>query len=250
MIADMSPRLSETESRRGISGIIRRDGPAVAVAAIATIAVELGIYLLGRACGAGIRNSTLAALATGVLWTAVASGVLAGGGKNSLGSLLRGGIVADASAVVLIVLWLSVPQMTLLAALKVYCIYAAMALAAVAAVTAAKSPDGKYTMGVAAAVVMFVSLTTPLWIGGMLAEADPKITRNIVTWATYANPFYCVIAAVEQMRFVWHRAPLMYHITRIGDSAAPPPVPWFAAAAIYACLAVMLSLVSLLRRRR
>jgi len=250
MIADTRARHSDPASQRGIGGVLRRDGPAAAAAAIATIAVELGIYLLGRACGAGARNSALAALATGTVWTAVASGVLAGGGKNSLGALLRGGIVADASAVVLVVLWLSVPQMTLPAALKVYCIYAAMALAAVAAVTSARSPAGRYTMAVAAAMIMFASLTTPLWIGGLLAEADQQTAQNIVAWAAYANPFYCVTAAVEQMRFVWHRAPLMYHITRIGDSAAPPPVPWFAAAAIYACLAVMLAAVSLLRRRR
>ena len=100
-------------------------------------------------------------------------------------------------------------------------------------------------------LVLLAALATPFWIGGTLAAAGELTAGHVVAAAVYANPFYAVTSAVvHQTQFVWHQAPWMYRITRIGDYAAPPPVPWYSAAVLYGSLAAVLAAAQVLRPRR
>ena len=132
---DSPPQPPRGES---LGGILRRDAAALVSATAGTVLVGCGVYVLGRGVGSGRAFSCLAALAALACWTALAAPVLAAGGRGWLSRVLRGGIVADAGGVALALLCLAAgPCLTLLAAVEIYCVLGAMALASVAAVSSA-----------------------------------------------------------------------------------------------------------------
>lgn len=247
MIAASQPL--PTQSPVGaLRGLLGRDGwPALAGAA-ATVVVEVGFFLGAVACGVNGRQAAMASLAAGIVWVALAAPAMAAGASGGLGALVRGGVAADASAVWLIVLWLASPHVSLLAAVKIYCICAAVALSAVAAVRCAIAPAGRFALAAAASIVFMAALASPFWAGGAVLAAQAH-RHAIVAAAVYANPFYCIWSVLaDQMPYAWHQAPVMYRITQFGTYFAVPPVPWYAAAVIYAAAAGLLAATNLLRR--
>ncbi|MDY6912933.1 MAG: hypothetical protein SVT52_00510 [Planctomycetota bacterium] len=241
-------------SRGPVRPLLGIEWPLLLAAGAVTIGLELGAYGLILACGGSRLGAVLASLAVMVSWTALSPAVLAAGGRSSLSALLRGVIVADASTVTLVVFWLATPAVTFLAAVKVYCTLAAMAIAAVAAVRCARSEFGRYALAVAVAAGLMAAVTTPFWVGGLLLAVNAPTRPVVASLAVWLNPFYCITAAtVEKTHFIWHQAPVMYHVTRIGDYAAAPPVLWYTSAAACAALAAILTgangLVSIRSRR-
>ncbi len=246
-----NPGFPTALGREPAKGVFARHGWAVLTISAVTVAVELGVYLLAMACGAGPRNATLAGIMTIAVWLALAGPAMAASGRSAFGMLLRGGIVADASAITLMVLWRAGPYVTLGAGAKIYCTCAAMALLAVAAVACARSVAGRCAAAVVTAGVLSTAMATPLWIGGLLRSAAHATSQTIAAWALYINPVYSMAsAAAKSTGFVWHHEPVMYGITRIGDFAAAPPVPWYSAAMIYGAGACVLGAINLMRRRR
>jgi hypothetical protein len=250
----MDPEASTTAARAGAGGLralVARDGRAVLLAFAATVAAGVGVFAAARLAGAPQLQAALAALATTVLWVALAAPVLAASGADALAALLRGGCIADAAAVTLIVLWIACPQVTLLAAVKIYCVLAAMALLGVAASRLARSPAGRSAVALATSAALTVALASPFWVGGALEAAPQEAANQVAAAAVYLNPFYAVTAATaEQSRFVWHQASVLYRITRIGDYAAAPPAHWYPCALVHAGVAVLLAAVAALRHRR
>ena len=225
--------------------ILARDAPAMLAAAIATIALLLGVFFLTRA-RTGEPNASLAALAAGAAWVALAGSVLAAGGRTWLPAVLRGGIVADASGVALVVIWLLSPHVTFVAAIKIYCIYTACALLGVAAVCCARTAAGKYAAAVLAAAAIMLVLASPFWAGGIVRAAGRNAGPAIAAAAVHANPFYSITAAVfEQTHFSWNTAPVMYNEVQQIGSPAPR---WYSAAAIHATAAVLLAAIALMRQ--
>ena len=232
----------------------------VIAAAGATLAIQNGIYA-ASAASIWPREAVLTTLAASILWIAVSAGTLAAGAATSLRAVLRAAAVADASAVTLIVLCLAARDPTsghryvpIVGALKIYCTYAAVALAAAAAVRCARSPAGRAAAGVLVAAPRRAALATPLWSGGIRnppARAGQSARTEGITFIGEAlsfNPFYSITSAVaDRTGFVWHQAPLMYRITAVGDIVAPPPVRWYAAPIRYAGAALLLAAVALLR---
>jgi len=227
--------------------LLAENGWAVASAAIATIAVEMGVFVAGLAWRMPRLHAALAALAVCVLWTALAAPVLAAFGRTAMAALLRGGIVADASLASLLVLWAACDEMTFPAALKIYCILAAVALAGIAATRLARTPAGRCACAVAASAVLLAALASPFWIGGAIHGQPRATAEGVAAAAVYANPFYAATACLtETARFVWHQAPVMYRITRIGDYAAAPPLLWYPAAIVYLSAAGVLAILAAL----
>ncbi len=252
MTISSNSRPDGQEGTTSVRALLRRDGPGLLGISAATIAVVLGTYGIGLAGGAGPRGATLGALAAACVWIALTAGVFAARGDDWLGALLRGGITADASGVALLVLWLSSPSLTLLSAAKIYCTLLAMALLGVAAARVPRTSPSRYVAALLVAFVMTALLATPFWTGGLLKLSGEGIRETVVRWAVFANPFYCITAEIaERTGFVWHEAPLMYGygLTRIGDYAAPPPPPWYAAAWRWAVAALILSLGRILLDR-
>jgi hypothetical protein len=229
---------------------LARDGPAALAASLATVAVELGVYFAVRAA-TGELFGALACLAASAVWVAAAAPAFAADARGTLGALLRGGIVADASAVALIVLWVASPYVSLLAAVEVYLIYAAMALLAVAAVRAARSRTGRCAAAVLAAAAMMLALATPFWMGGLLRASAPPVRDWLLSAAVKVNGFYSITAAVfDRAHFVWDEARFMYgRVQQMHDYVAPS-ARWYSAAAVHAVAAALLAATHLVRRRR
>ena len=233
-----------------------RDGRATVAAAAATIVVELGACFVPLAVGVRPHEAVLTALAATVVWVVLAAPAFAASGRGGLGALLRGGIVADASGIVMIVFWLigragAWPEMvTFLSAAKIYCTVAAVALFAVAVVGCFAGEPARFAAAVGAAVLLLAASASPLWVGGLLHGLSRPAAATAAAWAVYVNPFYSVTAAVnEQTGFLWHQYGVMYGLTWIGDFGVPP-VRWFAAAAIYGAAALVLGLACTLGRAK
>ncbi len=231
--------------------IIRADGWALVIGAAATVAVELGAFFLARAGGAGLTASMLVSLAVSAVWVALASPAFGAGGQGIMSCWLRGGAVADASAIALFVLWLVVPAMTFVSAVKIYCIYAAVALAAAAVVGVGKSSAGRAGLAVAVAVALMIALASPVWLGGPVSYLEGEAAQALTSAAVKANPFFAVMAAVsENVRQPWTEMTLMYELTALGDTVPLPPVRWHAPVPIYLAVVAAGLGASLVRRRR
>ena len=234
----------------GVGWLVRTDGPAVLVAATATIIVELGAFALARWRGAGSAAAMLTMLAVSTVWVAMASPTMAAGGQRIISSWLRGGVVADASAVALVVGWLAAPEMTFLAAVKVYCIFAAVCLAGTAVVAIGRTSAGRYALAVTVAVVLMIALASPVWLGGPAGYLGPDGRQTLALAAVRANPFFGVTAALSDSgQYVWPEMSVMYGMTALGDSIPLPPVGWRWPVIVYLAAAAAGLGASLLRRR-
>jgi len=239
--------------------LLRRNGWAMGALAVATLVVELGVYFGARLLAIGPGASLLAALAAAAVWTALAAPAGAAGGTSRLDALFRGGTVADASAVSLVVLWLvvphnsrNVPLIGFPAVMKIYCTLAAMALLAVAVVVCARSKAGRHILAVAVAVAFMVLLSSLFWAGAPLAATDGADQRmRMASALLWTNPFSSIAVTVAPSTgFDWVRRGLMYNVTPIRDIPTSS-VPWYAAAVCYLCLAGMATAAgTLLRRNR
>ena len=239
-----------------VSALLRHNAWALAGLLAATLLVELGVFAGGRMLGIGPKASALAALAAAVVWTALAAPAAAAGGRDTLASLLRAGTVADASAVALVALWLIArnpdtgdPYVTFLAAVKIYCTLAAMALAAAAVVLCARSASGRGILCVCVAAGFMVLLTSLLWVSIPLAAAPEQTQARIATAAVWLNPFCSVASAVvRETQFVWHGYGMMYSLSPVYHYPMAS-VPWYAASVCLGCVGGMAAAGAFLRRR-
>jgi len=229
--------------------LMARDGRAVLLVLLLTVAAELGVYFSVRPA-TGEMLALLAALAATAVWIAIVSPAMAASAGSGLSALLRGGIVADASAVALLVLWAVCPFLSFVAAVKIYCIHAAMALFAVGAVRSARKPAGRHAAAAVTAAALMLALATPFWAGGAVHAAGQSTRRVLVSAAVYVNPFYATTDALfAETGFVWDEASFLYeHVQQLVDYAPPSP-RWYAPILLLGGLAVVFSAVVLLRKR-
>ena len=238
------------EGPKTVRDLLARDGWPAASAATATLVVELSAYLCARAFAVPTPEALVACLAVTAIWVALAAPVFCAGGATTIGAALRGLSVVDASAIALLLVWLAArPYLTFLATAKIYCVLAATGLASWAIVDCAQRTAQRYVLAVFIAVVSFVVLAGPFWIGGVLNASSPETARVATAVTVHANPFYAMVAALPaETPFVWHLSDMMYGRTRIGEYTPAPEPRWYAAAAIYASLAGIAVAAGLLYR--
>lgn len=238
-------------ARTWIREILARDGWAMLAAACLAVCVQLGVFLAASVRGTQADCAVAGALATAVVWVAIACPILAAGPERAWGGLMRAGTAADASVVLLIVLWATEPQITFPAIVKIYTVLAGVALAGMAAARCARSAAGRYTAGVAAAVVLLAIGSGPFWFGGIRNALDSEQARTALSWTMHANPFCSVTDAVDaDTPFVWHKRGWLYWVADSGAYPDPRPTRWYSAAAIYLPIAAVLGIVALACRRR
>ena len=238
-----------------LRSLLACQGAAVIASAAATFAVIVGFYAAACVSGAPSGNCILAALAAGTIWTAVASPIMSAGAAGALASAMRLAAVVDTAGVSLLVIWLCGRVgigggVGFVAAVKIYCVWAVMALAGFAAVFLARSAAGRYAIGVAAGLVGLLAAASPFWTNGIVEHVDAQTRQAVVTAAVQCNPFYAVMASVvDQTRLVWHQAPVLYDITRIGQYNAPAPAMWHPFVIRCGALALFLAACAVIRRR-
>ena len=240
-----------------LAALLRRNGWAMGTIASATVLVELGAYATGRMLNIGPVGSALAALATAAVWTALAAPAGAAGGRRWIDALFRGGTVADASGVALVVLWLIVPHntksgqpyLTFLAIVKIYCTLAAMSIAAVSIVCCARTAAGRHILAVTVATVFILLLSSLLWASVPLAAAAPESHTRVAAVTLWINPFWSIrTAVVRETGFDWFGYPIVYRISRVRGYSTPN-VPWYASAVTCLCAAGIATAVAFLHRR-
>jgi len=244
----LSAATGPARPRGPVRQLLSANAWALVGGAVATVVVGLAVPVAAVAFREGnplayvfrggqlTPNEALATLAVCTLWAALAAPALAASGPAAWDALVRGGIVADASVPALLVLWALCPQVTFVAAVKIYCVLAAMVLFGTA---------GRYAAAALASVAMLIVLASPFWVGGAIHNQPRPVVRAVTEAAVLANPFYAVTASVtETMRFTWHQAGLLYRLTRIGDYAAAPPLSWYPAVAVHLAAAAALGAVA------
>ena len=240
---------SETDSSSAQPGLFRtllkRDGWPVLAIALATVGVQLGVFLIPQAFGAERGRLVPASLIITGVWVALAAAIFAAGPCSTFSGLLRGGCVIDATAVLLAVLWLSTPQVTFLAAVKLYCIYASVAFCAIAFARFASTLRFRYLGAVLGALILTAAQAGLFWLPGLIQLASTSEDQSaIAAWGLRANPLYGVFSAIaEESGFVWHYAEVMYRITPLGEDIAVGSVQWYEPMAIWLITAAVLATI-------
>ncbi len=216
----------------------------------ATVAVQVSVFLVPLACGASARRLLPASLIIAGVWVALASPIFAAGPQSTISGLLRGGCVADATAVLLIVLWLLAPGVTFVAAVKLYCIYASVAFCGIAVARWARTVRFRYLWAVVGATVLTVLQGGLFWTPGLLRMFPTEYKTALAGIGLRANPLYGVFSAIaDESGFVWHYAEVMYRITPLGEDIPVSPVQWYEPMVIHLAVATAIAIWALLRRR-
>jgi len=233
--------------------LLKRDGwPMLSIASL-TVAVQLGLFMLAGAWEVPDRMRVPGVLIVAGVWTAIASGVFAAGPRSAMSGLLRGATVIDASIVLLAVLWLQTPIVTLVSSLKIYCIYAAVALCSILAARCALTARFRYLGAVCAGVLLTLLQAGLFWLPGILRLSPPEHKAYIAGVGLKLNPLYGVFSSIAaESGFVWHYAGIMYDITPLGEDIPVPPVEWWEPMAFYLIVAGILGVACAVvgRRRR
>ncbi len=230
----------------------RRDGKGIVAALLLTMAAELGMYAAAIHSDIAPADAVLATLAVMTLLCAIAPPALAAGGRGTFSALLRGGVVADATGLAMLILWglgpagPSGPVLTLWGVCKMYLVLAAVTLTGVAAVSLPLRPTGRCIAAGVVAVGLVLALASPIWISAWIGTGLERSTQEqAAELAVWVNPFYAVTqAGYEGRPFIWHEWRSMYRWTRLGEYVSPPPISWGATAGLYAALAAVLGTVA------
>ena len=235
-------------------GPLRKElAPGLAIVAV-TLAAEMGGFFLAYGSGLGLRSVAVAALMTAAVWTALAAPIFGAGACGALRSLIRAGLVADATFLTLLVIWVwwnrhpsqtgQPGEMTFTAILKVYCTFAAMTVLAAGAVNCPRRAAGRYIVAVIVAACMMLALASPLWAGGLIAATDGAARAPVADMAVWLNPFYSITTPlIDSLNYVIHQEGVMYQLTLIGDYVPAPACPWFTVIAIYLPLGILLLVI-------
>jgi hypothetical protein len=214
-----------------------------------TLMVGVGAYVLSlplsAALGAGLT------LAVSLLWVVLAAPIFAAGGRTPLDGLLRGGAVADASLVVLLVLAAGSPALSLVGALNIYLLWSAVALTECAAVVLARRSWSRRMLSLAAGMAAVLVAGGPFVGNGLLLGLRGG-WRQWSAWAVVAlNPLLAAFSCLPGgFACVWQERPILYEHTVLGRDVPMPTVGWYVTAVAYALLAAVFGAVAAGRRRR
>ncbi len=240
-----------SESPQTFRGRFWSEAPAVLTIMIVTILVELGTFIVGRCYGSSFGNSLLGALGVSVLWCAIAPGAVSVTGRGLMSTFVRGGIVADSTAISMLVLWIigygQPGGLNFLGVMKIYCICVPLVLVSVGCVAIVKTPVGRSVAALIAVVFLTLALASPLLINPWIVDGG-SAGETLGSWAVRVNPFFAVCdAVVMQTGFIWRQGELMYEWSQLGEAVIPPPVEWYQTALLYAGIALGLWIVAWIR---
>lgn len=235
-------------------GWLARNAMATLVAGAVVLAMELGVFFLARAMGANLPSAIVATLAAMTALTVLAAPALAAGGRDVLGALLRGGVVADAGAVALLTIYVLTRSedggLGFVTICKIYGVLVSVTLLAVAAVCVPRRPSSRAMAAILVATGLAVLLASPIWISAHLADSPGAADVDLATWAVRVNPFWAVCdAAVGDLAFQWATWGSMYEWTRLVEYVMPRETAWWETCGLALAGAAGLAIVAIWRRR-
>ena len=236
---------------RGLGqGLLGRNIRAVLAAAAITLAVQLGTFYAARESMPAGTADVLTALLS-ALWVIIAAPVFAAGGGGLGDGLIRGGAVADAGAVVLIVLAAAGDAFGFRGALGLYLIWMSIALAESALVCLARRPASRHVVAAVAAGGVLAISAAPFWTNSAVLAARGPWRLWACRVIVAANPVFATSQCLSgEVEFVWNERPILYGHSVLGRDVPRPAVAWYVTASGYALVAAGLAGVGVIRRRR
>ncbi len=233
--------------RPPLAALLNTHGRVMLLAATATFLVGCGAFLGGVGWGLPAQRAAMMALFATTVWIALLAAPLAAAADDWLGGLCRGGILADASILTLIVIGLY-PQtgLSLLGGAMIYLLWAAIAIAASLAV---RLVANRAAGAACVVVVTMVAAGSLFWSPGLLNATAGSATHVAATTVLAVNPMAAVIKAADgDGAFVWSQQSVMYGITRIDQDFPAPTLPGWLPGAIWWLAAAALTAVGVFRR--
>jgi hypothetical protein len=120
----------------------------------------------------------------------------------------------------------------------------ALSLFGAGVVNLSRAAAARFSLAVAASIIMFAAAATPFWTGGLLESSHGQ---EAARWAVWVNPVYCMTSAMSdriEFAFAWHQAKVLYGITRLGDYRAPPPIGWYTAPLLWGSCGAFFTMIS------
>ena len=223
--------------------------PGVGIVA-ATVAVEVCAYL-GAAAVLPSSEAAVLALLTALAWVILAGPVFAASGRTVLESLVRGGLTADAGVVVLVVLMAGQAGLTFASAVKVYLLWAAVAVAESFFVALAVDAVRRHALAAAAVIVLALVSAEPFWANGLVMRARGSARDHAAFIVAVANPVLATARCLdERVPFVWNEKPIVYEHTVLGRDVPMPAAPWYLTVIGFGGAGLGLALAAGARRRR
>lgn len=245
--------MSESDSHVGVASgcgrlrpdesVLRRNVYAMLIAAVITVAVQLGTYF--AASGAVVT------LLVSLLWVVIAAPVFAAGGRTVADGLLRGGTVVDAGIVVLIVLVATGPAVGAIGAIKIYLIWCSLALAGCSVAMLGRNVAGRHILAAVAVLLVLAVAAGPFWANGIIMAAEPPRREQIAFGVRAANPVFAVSECLaDDVKFVWNERPILYEYTVLGRDAPGVAAAWYVTAGAYGVISLAVGVIAAARRRR
>ncbi len=198
-----------------LNALWRRDGVAMGCNAVATVLVGAASFAIAKMAVVTPQARTAFTLSMMTAWIVLATAPLASAARTRLGSIARAGIMADASLVVLLILVFAGSRpLSLLSALKIYLLWAALAITAALVVGRGMS---RLVGAAAISLVVLAVMAHPFWAG----PARPSVAR--------------ALAAVDPWNAVLDAAAAAVPDSHQGQPAWPTATAaWWAAAVLIA----------------
>ncbi len=232
------------------SSLWRTDGWATLVSCLVTVALEVTVFLVTWRLTGFAETALVVTLAVMLVWAALAAPALASAGERFWGGGFRGGVVGDSIGLFVLALSAFIPELSFIAAIKIYLIVGMVVLAGITVTGIGRTPAGRSGLAVGfAALTMFV-LASPVWLSGVLGWLDGPARDTAAIWAVRINPFFAVAEAMRPgINFVWVREGVMYNLSPFFEEVPVPAASWLWVVGVFGAIALAAGVVAIIRRR-
>jgi hypothetical protein len=234
----------------GRPSVWRTDGWATLASCLVTVALEVTVFLVTWKLTGFADSALIVTLAVMLVWAALATPALASAGQRFWGGGFRGGVVGDSIGLFVLTLSVFIPELTFVAALKIYVIIAMVVLAGLAVTGIGRTPAGRSSLAVACAAFTMIVLASPVWLSGLAGSLAGPARDTAAIWAVRINPFFAIADALRPgIDFVWVRQGLMYRLSPFGEEIPVPAASWLWAVGCFGGVGVLAGAIAFIRRR-
>ena len=222
------------------SGTLRafwhRNAKVALLAAVSTIVVEGGAYIIYRTFSSAV-GEVIPTLLIWLLWVIIAAPIFSASGERFVDGLVRGGIIIDTTGVFLIILAIIRQEMTILGALEIYLILCSVGLVEILLVRFSSDVRRRFTISAAVILAMVIISASPFWTNGIIQSFHPNQRDKVATIIRAVNPVFATVdCPTDGVDFVWNERPILYEYTILGRDVPSRPAPWYMTVAIFAAL--------------
>ncbi len=224
---------AQVEKSGNVRSLWHRNSRAIISAVVVTVVVEVGAYIIFRIIPSAV-GSVVPALLVSLLWILISSPIFSAGGGTLLDGLIRGGAVADATGVLLIILAVAQKEVTVMGAVKIYLIVCSIVVLESLVVRLGRGGNSRHILAGVIILLMVAVTAGPFWTNGIILSVPRGQGQRIAFFVRAANPVFATTDCLAgQQGFVWNERPVLYDYSVLGRDVPSQPVPWYITCAIY-----------------